>query len=140
MKLPAPPATSDDAFWYEFNPPALTANQQGVTFQLLLDSDADFIWDQIFTSAFGLFSMSLIDSSRGLPLIGSSDGQPVNVENFSFIEQAIGLGGPALGLWLPKPYRLPAGTLLSAVFNNRIGGPGVNIVTVVLSGYKDFQT
>lgn len=139
MRLPSPsraPQLDEDDFWYVFNPATLTALQAGVPVQLVLDDDSDFWWDRISVySTQLLFSMSLVDNSRGLPIIGSADGQQVNGENLGVLGGLNALG--ILQFWLPREYRLRAGSQLTATFTNRFNG--ANTIQFALIGRKDFS-
>jgi hypothetical protein len=114
-----------DAFFYPFNPPALAINATGVVASVNVDNDADFLWDRITSFSSCLFSVFIMNSSLGVPYM-SSPAAPINGENLS---------GPAsLPYWLPKPYRIRRGSILTATFNNRVAF--VNTIQLVLVGYK----
>jgi len=129
---PPPPGSpevydEDDGrfFIYPFDPVQLTASQTNVQAQIALDNDADFLWDRIAAVSTGLFSVFLLNSSLAVPLM-SNALIPIFGENCS---------GPAgLPLWLPRPYRIFRGSILSAAFNDRSGAP--NTIEFCLIGYK----
>jgi hypothetical protein len=118
-----------DPFWYPLNPPTLANGATNVQAQLQLNTDYDFLWDRISCSSATLFSVYFTDGSRGVPLLGNQ-GVPLLAPN---IGQSPGGGTlKLLQMWLPKPYRLRRGTIISALFNN-LAGRDIT-VQVVLGG------
>ncbi len=118
--LAAPPAAPGPPglFMYPMDPPPFTNSAIGAseTFDLLTDTDYDFLWDRVIAFPYrnivppSPYSVYLQDASNGLFLMGSPQN-PVFAENLA----GIGLR-PA---WLPKKVRIPKGTVLSGVFTMR---------------------
>jgi hypothetical protein len=114
--------TDDLAFWYPINPPALTANQLGVVAAVSVDNDSDFLWDRIYASSTGLFSVELLDRFTSRPL----QTAPINGELYA--------GTAQLPFWLPKPYLVRRTSTIQAKFNDRSGAG--NTIQFVLGGIK----
>jgi hypothetical protein len=128
------PWAEAEPYVYPINVPAMTTGQQGVQAQLQLDTDFDFWWDRILALSSQQFSVSLTDSSRGVPLIGNGVA-PINGENFGGIVTVIAVNSTQLvPFWLSKPYRLAKGSFLQATFNNRT--PFGNTIQFCLVGRK----
>jgi hypothetical protein len=114
---------TDQLFHYVFNPPQLTALQQGVIATVTIDNDADFRIRWIVASATGLFSVEVKDLyAGGAPWMPT----PINGENFA--------GTAQLPFVLPKPYPVYRGSSLQAKFNDRSGAG--NTIQLDLIGYK----
>jgi hypothetical protein len=114
---------TDQLFHYVFNPPQLTANQQGVIATVTIDNDADFRIRWIVSSQTGLYSLEIKDLyAGGSPWMPT----PINGENFA--------GTAQLPFVLPKPYPVYRGSSLQAKFNDRSGAP--NTIQLDMIGYK----
>ena len=124
-----------DPFWYPINPPSMTSLQTNVQAQLQLNPDSDFWWDSVAAtcSVSGGFSVYLTDASRGIPLLGSQIAPLLSANiggmNFAGVQpQTVAWAR----MWLPRPYRLPRNTILSALFNNLVAS--ANQAQIVLGG------
>jgi hypothetical protein len=121
----APPASAvaqDLIFWYPINPPALTALQQNVQANVVIDNDADFEWRWIIANSTGIFSVTLTDRYTARPLMPSA----INGENIA--------GTAQLPFILPKPYLLRRTSTIQAAFNDRSNAG--NTIQFCLVGYK----
>jgi hypothetical protein len=116
----------DLVFWYPINPPQLTALQANVPSSVIIDNDADFIWDRIIASSTGIFSVGLIDRFTSRPLMPDPSGGKINSENI--------VGTAQLPFWLPKPYLIRRTSAVSASFTDRSGA--LNTIQFCLVGYK----
>lgn len=112
----------DQYFDYVFNPPQLTADEQGVSALVNITNDADFECVYLKVNSTGLFSVQLFDQFRN-KLMSSA---PVNGENFA--------GSAQLPVVLPKPWKLLRTSVVQAVFNDRSGAD--NTIQLALGGYK----
>lgn len=130
-RAPPPGYSSEEMFWYVINPAQMTPNQQNVQAQLLLDSDADFLWTRLSGFSTWAFQVYLEDMSRAIRLIGNPY-TPMSNDNIGVLSNAE--QSTFQGYWLPKPYLLPRNTVLQATFNNTAAS--INQVQLALIGQK----
>lgn len=109
-------------FEYLFNPPQLTANQQGVAAIVNIQNDADFEVHYIKSNSTGLYSVQLTDQFRNTTLSSAA----INGENFT--------GTGQLPVVLRKPWKLLKTSVVVATFNDRSGA--LNTIQLTLGGYK----
>lgn len=112
----------DLVFDYIFNPPQLTALEQGVQAIVNIANDFDFLVTEIKYNSTGIFSVQLQDQLRNTNLSSAA----INGENF---------GGTAqLPRVLFRPWKLLRTSVVIATFNDRSNAD--NTIQLALGGYK----
>lgn len=113
---------NDQDFIYPINPPALTSLQAGVTAQVAIDNDADFLCDRFVASSTGTYSVQLKDNFRAM-LFSTAN---INGENIA--------GTIQNPFWLPNPFIIRKNAVISGSFTDRSGAG--NTIQFCLVGRK----